>query len=863
MGQIEQEASSLNIQMIRAVKANDFPTATTVFEKAFKSGLHSNRLMTTMMNIYLSAFDSKTHLPELAKVMDILHKVAMKYVTDMLQRTWEPRLRWFQPLFEAYENALDIEKQLELVTLVKRCGLTLRSEQFQHILRAYAKLRHHDREKAIALYPSMVALLRESAEFIQGIPGEQLTIINNVVNRCSSEMTAELGLLVSSKDDLTGSIISDRDFTKDGSLVAYNISFKNVDKKSLWANESIPLPRHMDPYIPEALRDCERIEFFPERFVVKAMRKQILTAIKESASSSAAASSASAHQSNTLADATTSSSSSSSSSSTEAVSAVATMSDPSPSLSPSEDPLATTTTNQEISNPDIVYERSQVINPFRWEWESTLDARLVSIPPSTAICPHCEGTVDNIPLQSAEKQELREALYNLAGKASPQGRSHLQAFETFLQSQKEFEYIIDGANVAYDNQNYGGGRFSYGQIRLVLEELERIGKRVLVILPSLYSPKHFPLIHNSIRTSRVGRTLLQPNEMAFVRKLEEQKMLYTVPSGMNDDLFWLLATVYEGRRNECFVVTNDLVRDHALSAMASKTFARLRTSMVVYFSIFRASTRDGLLGMKSNAASLADSEAAGHTVEPGTSFATSHTASLSSLEDSAAESTPFFDTSVDDEDYVSSESTEVHDTDTRTSPAAAAVHAERLSSTATAAEEDSAATGGDQASANPPSSSASSSSFSSSPSVDAPAPTTYRTIAGGIISSIFPTPMFSIVTNKEFTRYNVPSSKSPTAGADTNAPLSSSSSSWAAGTLDGAMNAPPLVGIREQRPHSAKSSANARYGNTDVDDFSQPGVVTFFKPGNYSRNIQEAPDKDRWHIPATDQAKWICLRLRP
>jgi hypothetical protein len=169
--------------------------------------------------------------------------------------------------------------------------------------------------------------------------------------------------------------------------------------------------------------------------------------------------------------------------------------------------------------------------------------------------------------------------------------------------------------------------------------------------------------------------------------------------------------------------------------------------------------------------------------------------------------------------------------------------------------------------------------------------------------------------DKEFTRYNVPSSKSPTAGADTNAPLSSSSSSWAAGTLDGAMNAPPLVGIREQRPHSgqrnstnsssgggggsssssstngssnnkinhnhnhnardnsrdrnrssksrAKSSANARYGNTDVDDFSQPGVVTFFKPGNYSRNIQEAPDKDRWHIPATDQAKWICLRLRP
>lgn len=110
------------------------------------------------------------------------------------------------------------------------------------------------------------------------------------------------------------------------------------------------------------------------------------------------------------------------------------------------------------------------------------------------------------------------------------------------------------------------------------------------------------------------------------------------------------------------------------------------------------------------------------------------------------------------------------------------------------------------------------------------------------------------------------------------------------------MNAPPLVGIREQILHRNKSSSSSSSssrnnhngrGDNNIskdrnlsskskakswtnghldpgdDDFSQPGVVTFYKPGNYSRNIQEAPDKDRWHIPATDQAKWICLRLRP
>lgn len=793
--QVDEELSSLNIQMIRAVKANDFPTATTVFEKSFQSGLalrngiQFHRSMTTMMNIYLSIFESKTQLPELTKVMEYLQskaipvpevallafvrchcdagqtEIAMNYLNAMLQRSWEPRFRWFQPLFEAYENTLEIEKQLELVEVVKRCGLTLRSEQFQHVLRAYAKLRYHDREKAIVLYPSIVALLRESAKFIQGIPGEQLTIINNVVNQCSSEMTAELGLLVSSKDDLTGSIISERDFTKDGSLVAYNISFKDIGKMALWANESIPLPRHMDPYIPEALRGCERIEFFPERFVVKAMRKQILTAIKESASTSTAP------QSNTTIDTPSFSSSSSATSSMEA-SAVSAISDSSLAMSSSENSTPTptittattaaTTSNQELSNPDVVYKRSQVINPFRWEWESTLDARLVSIPPSTAICPHCEGSVDNIPLQPAEKQELREALYKLAQKSSSNGRSHLQAFESFLQSQKEFEYIIDGANVAYDNQNFEGGRFSYGQIRLVLEELERIGKRVLVILPAQYGPKHFPLIYNSIRLS--ARSIrLRPNEMAFIRKLEAKKMLYIVPQGMNDDLFWLLATVYEGRKNECFVVTNDLVRDHALSAMASKTFARLRTSMVVYFSIFRASAREGLFGLKSNATTIADkhnnksrNSNSSAIIELGTNTSLSPipTSSSSLLWNDSTASTPFLDTSVDDKDYVSSESSimEVQDTTSTTSTAADAPPSEAAAAAAVAGPFTSAATtkedtavvdnSGDQTSAIP------SFSSSSSSSADVPAPATYRTIAGGIISSIFPTPMFAVVTGK-------------------------------------------------------------------------------------------------------------------
>lgn len=58
-------------------------------------------------------------------------------------------------------------------------------------------------------------------------------------------------------------------------------------------------------------------------------------------------------------------------------------------------------------------------------------------------------------------------------------------------------------------------------------------------------------------------------------------MLYKVPHNMNDDLFWIYSTIYEGRKSQAFVVTNDYMRDHKLQFLAPIPF------QIVYYSVNR------------------------------------------------------------------------------------------------------------------------------------------------------------------------------------------------------------------------------------------------------------------------------------
>ena len=70
---------------------------------------------------------------------------------------------------------------------------------------------------------------------------------------------------------------------------------------------------------------------------------------------------------------------------------------------------------------------------------------------------------------------------------------HVQAYGEWLKLQHEFKYIIDGANVAYNHQNFEEGKFSYRQIELVVDKvLARGDGKVLVLLPYSYAQKIVP-----------------------------------------------------------------------------------------------------------------------------------------------------------------------------------------------------------------------------------------------------------------------------------------------------------------------------------------------------------------------------------
>ena len=56
----------------------------------------------------------------------------------------------------------------------------------------------------------------------------------------------------------------------------------------------------------------------------------------------------------------------------------------------------------------------------------------------------------------------------------------LLEFAAWLDGRPPFDYVIDGPNVAYYNQNFEGGAFSYRQIAAVMAHLQAGGRRVLL-----------------------------------------------------------------------------------------------------------------------------------------------------------------------------------------------------------------------------------------------------------------------------------------------------------------------------------------------------------------------------------------------
>lgn len=151
---------------------------------------------------------------------------------------------------------------------------------------------------------------------------------------------------------------------------------------------------------------------------------------------------------------------------------------------------------------------------------------------------------------------------------------HWNTFIHFLtteygQLRNKLDIVIDGANIGYYKQNFGGApkHVDYRQIDRVVEHLRQQGKGVLLFLHE----RHF------------SKKLMPHWADKIVRKWETDKILYRTPHGSNDDWFWMHAALYCGRGT--MVLSNDEMRDHHFQMLAHRSFLRWKERHQVHFDI--------------------------------------------------------------------------------------------------------------------------------------------------------------------------------------------------------------------------------------------------------------------------------------
>ena len=110
-------------------------------------------------------------------------------------------------------------------------------------------------------------------------------------------------------------------------------------------------------------------------------------------------------------------------------------------------------------------------------------------------------------------------------------------FKQLLNGNK-FDVVIDGANIGFVNSK-GSSEINIKFIQTTIQNIiEKTGKKVLLIMHQRHT--------NKLKQMNFDKTKLQ-----FLS-------IYTTPNNLNDDWFWLYASLYY----KCGILTNDQSRDH-------------------------------------------------------------------------------------------------------------------------------------------------------------------------------------------------------------------------------------------------------------------------------------------------------------
>ncbi|KAH7671404.1 Ribonuclease P protein [Dioscorea alata] len=169
-------------------------------------------------------------------------------------------------------------------------------------------------------------------------------------------------------------------------------------------------------------------------------------------------------------------------------------------------------------------------------------------------CSCCSETLACVDITQKETEMFSDSVASLA--MSRETWSNFTNFQDWLGKHAAYEAIVDGANVGLYQQNFADGGFSLSQLDAVVNELYKRsqGKWPLVIL------------HNK----RVRVFMENPSAKELIETWRAKGILYTTPSGSNDDWYWLYAAV----RLKCLLVTNDEMRDHIFELLGSNFFPK-------------------------------------------------------------------------------------------------------------------------------------------------------------------------------------------------------------------------------------------------------------------------------------------------
>lgn len=214
---------------------------------------------------------------------------------------------------------------------------------------------------------------------------------------------------------------------------------------------------------------------------------------------------------------------------------------------------------------------------------------VATISSSDAVCSCCGVKLRAAPLTKADQDELRSAVESsLVAEAQtrkPQQANIIRAsFAAFKQFWAEhgarFDVVVDGANLGFYGFSKSGG-FDYDFVKLAVDALERKYRlRPLIVLHERHlEEKNFPAASAASVSKMVHEWL-------------RRKMIFATSRGLNDDLCFVhsLTTPRHGNSNNnsnsspsCFILTNDLLRDHTFLLRSSVAFQRLRERQAIGF----------------------------------------------------------------------------------------------------------------------------------------------------------------------------------------------------------------------------------------------------------------------------------------